>query len=149
MPGRRARRGQTRGDGPRPRRIRRFLEPALLLLLHCDPMHGYALVEGLRDLGLESYATDMSAIYRVLYSLEERGMLASAQSKEASGGPPRRVYTLTPAGDAFLHDWVVELRETDRVLHSFLEAYDSHQVLHQEEPQRGPFAAVVERHPEE
>ena len=141
MPGRRARRGQTASRGARPRRIRRFLEPALLLLLHCDPMHGYALVEGLCDLGLESYATDMSAIYRVLYSLEERGMLVSAHDAEASGGPPRRVYTLTEAGDAFLHDWVVELRETDRVLHLFLEAYDTHQVLHRTEPDRGPFAA--------
>ena len=128
--------GRGRGaTGKRPRRIRRFLEPALLLLLHRGPNHGYGLVEGLRDLGLESYPADISAVYRVLYSLEAKGLVNSEQRADESAGPPRRVYALNESGCAYLNAWVDDLRETDRVLHRFLEAYDEHQLEHaQDDP---------------
>lgn len=117
---------------PQPRRIRRFLEPALLLQLHDQPKHGYALIEGLDDLGMESYPADMSAIYRILYALEEGGMITSTRDSEESGGAPRRVYALTAAGEAYLAAWVAELGETDRLLHRFLEAYESHMEQHEQ-----------------
>jgi len=126
----RGRGGVGRGQGPRPRRIRRFLEPTVLLLLHKAPAHGYALVERMHDLGLEEYPTDMSAIYRVLYGLEERGYVASRQVADGSAGPPRRVYALTPTGETYLSAWVADLRATDRLLHRFLRAYDAHQAEH-------------------
>jgi len=107
------------------------MEPALLLLLHGKPAHGYALVEGLRQLGLETYPTDVSAIYRILYDLEANGMLVSNQDAERTAGPPRRVYELTGAGDAYLQAWVEELHETDRLLHRFLDAYDTHRKEHE------------------
>lgn len=116
--------------GARPRRIRRFVEPALLLLLHGNPTHGYGLLEGLRQLGLEEYPVDISAIYRILYDLEANGMVVSRQDAAPSAGPPRRVYALTGLGDAYLSAWVEDLRLTDRLLHRFFEAYDAHQVLH-------------------
>ncbi|MBC7236030.1 MAG: helix-turn-helix transcriptional regulator [Chloroflexi bacterium] len=123
--------GRGHGRGAQPRRIRRFLEPALLLLLHLGPRHGYALVEGLSELGLENYPADVSAIYRTLYDLEANGMLTSHEDSEGSAGPPRRIYHLTEAGDAYLRAWVAELRETDRLLHRFLEAYDRHRQEHE------------------
>jgi len=132
MPGGRGRGrgGGGRGRGPRPRRIRRFLEPTVLLLLHQAPAHGYALVERMHGLGLEEYPTDMSAIYRVLYGLEERGHVASRQVSDGSAGPPRRVYALTSTGETYLAAWVADLRATDRLLHRFLRAYDAHQAEH-------------------
>ena len=119
-------------EGGRPRRIRRFIEPALLLLLDHGPAHGYGLVEGLHRLGLESYPADVSAIYRILYALEANGMVTSHIEAEESAGPPRRVYRLTEAGDAYLHAWVEDLRATDRLLHRILEAYDEHNRSHSE-----------------
>jgi len=121
-------------EGPQPRRIRRFLEPALLLQLHDQPTHGYALIEGLDKLGMESYPADVSAIYRILYGLEAAGMITSSRDEEQTAGAPRRVYELTPAGEAYLAAWVRELRETDRLLHRFLEAYESHMRQHRQEP---------------
>jgi DNA-binding PadR family transcriptional regulator len=112
-------------DGARPRRIRRFVEPAVLLLLHREPNHGYGLLEGLRELGLERYPMDVSAIYRILYDLEAAGMVVSQESSEGSAGPPRRVYELTEQGDAYLAAWVEDLRLTDQILHRFFRAYDA------------------------
>jgi DNA-binding PadR family transcriptional regulator len=34
------------------------------------------------------------------------------------------VYRITAEGDRYLARWVADLRETDRVLHGFLRAYD-------------------------
>lgn len=127
--------GHCQGGWGQPRRIRRFLEPALLLLLHHGPAHGYALTEGMSALGLETYPMEMSAVYRVLYDLEAQGMVTSHQDSAHTAGPPRRVYALTPEGDRYLAAWVEELRLTDALLHRFLEAYDRHLVQHQE--QRG------------
>ena len=116
--------GHGHGRGPRPRRIRRLLEPALLHLLRAGTLHGYALVGGLEELGLEAYPTDLSGIYRVLRDLEEMGMVVSSWDEASSGGPPRRVYELTTAGHEYLSEWVHDLRATAEMLERFLNAYD-------------------------
>jgi len=106
-----------------PRRIRRFVEPALLLLVNRRPSHGYALIEGLRSLGLGRYPIDSSAIYRSLRRLEGAGMVRSTWETEIAAGPPRRVYTITPAGESYLADWVEDLQATEAMLRVFLGAY--------------------------
>ena len=113
---------RRRGGGPR--RISRFVEPALLLLLHRGPNHGYGLMDSLGELGFGEYPMDYSAVYRALRTLEDSGMVASLWDLESSAGPPRRVYTITPDGGDYLGAWVHDLRATDRVLHAFLGAYD-------------------------
>jgi poly-beta-hydroxybutyrate-responsive repressor len=117
------RRQRGRRGGGFPRRIARFVEPALLLLLRQSPSHGYGLMEGLTELGFGDYPVDISAVYRTLRSLEEADMVSSDWDLDVSAGPPRRVYTITPGGEAHLARWVDDLRATDRVLHAFLEAY--------------------------
>jgi len=121
-PGRRWRGG--RGLEARPRQIRSFIEPALLLLLRQGASHGYELMSGLASVGFGEYPVDPSTVYRALDLLESEGMVISARDSFQSFGPPRRVYRLTPAGEAYLQAWVEELRLTDRVLHSFLQRYD-------------------------
>ena len=113
-----------------PRRIRRFLEPCLLLLVHCDEAHGYELLEGLKQFGSEQDPVDLSTVYRILRALEERGFVASRWDT-ASSGPARHLYRTTEEGDRYLAWWVDDLRETDRVLHHFLETYDTHMEIHE------------------
>ena len=120
----RTRRGRRRG-AVSPTRINRFLEPALLFLLSRGAMHGYGLMEVLRSQGFRDYPVDLSAVYRALRSLEEAGALESDWDLGVTAGPPRRVYTITPHGEVYLASWVEDLRATDRVLHSFLDAYDA------------------------
>lgn len=126
--GRRWRRGQA-GDAC-PRRIDRFLESCLLLLLHCDEAHGYELLEGLRQFGFVQNPVDSSTVYRMLRGLEDRGLVISRWDTEGAG-PARRLYKITEEGDRHLGLWVDDLRETDLVLHNFLAMYDSHMEVHQ------------------
>jgi len=119
-----------RGGDACPRRIDRFLESCLLLLLHCNESHGYELLEGLKLFGFEQNPVDLSTVYRMLRSLEERRFVTSRWETEG-GGPARRVYGITEEGDLYLGWWVDDLRETDQVLHTFLETYDSHMRGHE------------------
>jgi PadR family transcriptional regulator, regulatory protein PadR len=127
-------RGQRRGRGRHsneasPRRIHRFLEPCLLLLLHCNEIHGYELLSGLNPFGFERNPVDLSAVYRMLRTLEDDGLVSSRWDTD-SGGPARRLYKITEAGDQYLASWVDDLRETDQVLHHFMDTYDAHMVRH-------------------
>ena len=125
----RGRRRARRAQGACPRRIDRFLESCLLLLLHCDEAHGYDLLEGLKQFGFAQNPVDSSTVYRMLRGLEDRGFVTSRWDTEGVG-PARRLYRITEEGDRYLGWWVDDLRETDQVLHNFLEMYDSHMEEH-------------------
>lgn len=112
---------------PCPRRLRRFLEPCLLLLLHKRDAHGYELAEALKAFGFdERNPVDASLIYRTLRWLERNGMVTSTWDTTSSAGPARRVYHLTETGDRYLAAWMADLRETTRMLNAFLAEYEQH-----------------------
>jgi len=113
-----------------PRRIQRFLEPCLLLLLHRQQAHGYELVEGLNPFGFGQNPADLSTVYRILRDLEDRGFVISHWDT-SNAGPARRQYTITAEGDRYLAWWVQDLKETDRALHSFLDTYEAHMEAHE------------------
>jgi len=121
--GRRWRGGQK--GGACPRHVYRFVEPCLLLLLHRDKAHGYDLMESLKEFGFAENPVDSSVVYRTLRAMEEAGLVTSTWDTTGAG-PPRRVYRVTAEGHRYLAQWVADLRETDRVLHGFLGAYDEH-----------------------
>jgi PadR family transcriptional regulator PadR len=94
-----------------------FLRPCLLLLLHESPAHGYELRERLRPLGFNR--DDPGRLYRALRALEDAGLVSSAWHSSA-GGPDRRTYELTPAGEERLLEAVAELQAMNHVLDRFL-----------------------------
>ena len=114
-----------------PRRIHRFVEPCLLMLLGDREAHGYQLQEGLKQFGFEQNPVDSSTVYRFLRGLEKRGYVTSRWDT-SSGGPARRLYRITEEGKGYLAWWVDDLRETDRMLHYFLDLYDAHMVVHRQ-----------------
>ncbi len=123
----RGRHRRRRGRGGRgPWAITRFVQPCLLLLLHHGPSHGYNLMEGLVSFGFAEGPVDSGAVYRYLREMEQDGLVASAWDTEATAGPARRVYRLTPEGEQALAWWIADLRETDRVLHRLFDAYEEH-----------------------
>lgn len=94
-----------------------FLRPCLLLLLHESPAHGYELRERLRPLGFNR--DDPGRLYRALRGLEDAGLVSSTW-RPSAGGPDRRIYELTRAGERRLLESVVELRAMHEVLDRFL-----------------------------
>lgn len=115
-------RGDGFGSGACPRRIARFLEPCLLLLLRADATHGYNLLEGLRQFGFAPGTVDASVVYRILREMEDAGWVSS-QWDTTGSGPPRRVYTVTSDGEEYLAAWINDLRCTRDGIDHFLETY--------------------------
>jgi PadR family transcriptional regulator PadR len=115
-----------------------------MLLLHCTESHGYDLLDGLKPFGFEQNPVDSSTVYRILRDLEESGFVTSHWDTD-SAGPARRLYRMTPEGDRFLAWWVADLRETDRVLHYFLDTYDTHMEKHERNPAKSGDLAAVEQ----
>jgi poly-beta-hydroxybutyrate-responsive repressor len=101
-----------------------MLEPALLLLLHHGPAHGYTLLDQLGGFGLGELNT--SVVYRALRDMEEKGWVTSTWDEEQTQGPPRRVYRLTEAGDEVLSWWAQDLRETRTMIDHLLGVYSQH-----------------------
>ena len=85
--------------------IYRFIEPALLRMLHeRGQSYGYELAEGISAYALSDSQVDRSALYRTLRTLEENGFVRSKWDTESTG-PARRVYSLTKPGREHLREW--------------------------------------------
>jgi PadR family transcriptional regulator PadR len=105
-------------------RVRRFLEPCILLLLKQGESHGYNLAEELKEFGFDRIPVDSSVVYRTLRRLEASGLAVSSWDTDSTSGPPRRVYRLTEEGERLLALWVADLEETERILRHFIDTYD-------------------------
>jgi DNA-binding PadR family transcriptional regulator len=112
------------------------MEPALLLLLHRGPAHGYTLSEQLSEFGLDELHP--SAIYRALRDMEERGWVSSTWDEEETQGPPRRVYNLTELGDEVLRWWTEDLRGTQDMIGHMLAVYGQHMARDQSDHHATP-----------
>jgi DNA-binding PadR family transcriptional regulator len=87
---------------------RRFLLPAILLLLSEQPGYGYGLVGRLRD--LQFGHVDRPAVYRALAALEQDALVEAAAEPNHSTSA-RRVYAVTPLGERILRVWMGVIRE--------------------------------------
>jgi poly-beta-hydroxybutyrate-responsive repressor len=99
---------------------KKFVRPALLLLLLENPAHGYDLLERLQPFGFER--PDPGGLYRNLRALEDAGLVDSAW-EQSSAGPDRRIYRLTRAGREELHEHAKALVATSQTLDVFLSRY--------------------------
>ena len=75
---------------------RRFVLPAILLLLTEQPGYGYSLEKDLRDFRFGHI--DRPTVYRTLAQLEADGLVES-WSEAPTAGQARRVYGVTPLGE--------------------------------------------------
>ncbi len=74
---------------------------AVLTLLHENRMYGYELVQTMSQLSGGAFTMRETALYPVLYRLEDQGMISSEKVPE--GKRRLRVYyQLTPKGEAYL-----------------------------------------------
>lgn len=100
--------------------VYRFVEPVVLLLLkQKGRSYGYDLAGDLEEHALTDAAIERGALYRTLRQLEENGNVASEWDTE-TGGPARRVYRLTAAGERHLEEWAVVLDHVSKSMVRFV-----------------------------
>ena len=112
------------GCSTRGPRIEAFVVPCILLVLRKRPIHGYELMEELVKLPFLKPVPDPGVVYRHLRQLEHSGMVAS-RLEPKSGGPARKVYTLTGEGESYFKAWISNLRSRRDNIDSLLAAADS------------------------
>jgi DNA-binding PadR family transcriptional regulator len=76
--------------------LKGHLDMLLLAALSDAPLHGYAVIEHLRQRSSGTFDLPEGTIYPALHRLERAGHLRSRWSNAA--GRRRRVYELTPSG---------------------------------------------------
>lgn len=87
------------------RTLARLLQPAAMVVLAAEPLHGYRVAERLRSLAMfQGHRPDPTGLYRLLKSMEEDGLVVAAWDL-ADRGPARRRYSLTTQGRACLARW--------------------------------------------
>ena len=99
---------------------RRFLLPALLLLLSEEPGYGYHLSKGLEELRFGR--VDRPNVYRALAQLERDGLVESSPG-EPTAGQARRVYALTLEGERALRAWMGVIKQERDCLDEVLRRY--------------------------
>lgn len=104
-------------------KLRGFMEACSVLLLACEPAHGYELLGRLAKFGLQAEGFDAGTLYRILRRLESEGILSSEWSTEGTGAA-RRVYRVTPDGMEFLRSWQAAVEGMRAHLGMFLKGCD-------------------------
>jgi DNA-binding PadR family transcriptional regulator/polyisoprenoid-binding protein YceI len=101
---------------------RRFVLPAILLLLSEGPGYGYGLVPRLREFHFGH--VDRPAVYRALAQLERDG-LVEAGPENPTAGTARRVYRITGLGERVLRVWMSVIKDEHDYLGEVLRRYQA------------------------
>jgi DNA-binding PadR family transcriptional regulator len=84
------------------------VETLVLGMLADEPMHGYEVLERLRERGGSEWSgVARASVYQALQRLERDGY-ATARAESGGEGPDRRTYRLTRAGRSRLRESVLE-----------------------------------------
>ncbi len=100
-----------------------WLVPILLLMLRQWSSYGYELMEKMATFGFA--AMNPGTFYRTLRQMERDGMVSSNWDT-SEGGPARRVYSITEAGEAYLKYWAESLNQYQRMMDTFFQLYTGH-----------------------
>ncbi len=97
-----------------------FVMPVLLLLLKDWNAHGYELMQKLVQFGFQSL--DQGNFYRILRQLEKDELVTSVWDT-SSGGPAKRIYSLTDSGEKYLELWAESMEDYQKMLDQFFNMY--------------------------
>lgn len=95
-----------------------MLTANLLAMLKGWTAYGYDLAQRLEEAGLGEY--NKGTIYRTLRQMEAMGLVSSIWDTSL-GGPARRMYSLTAAGNLFLKNWLAMLDTHKSMVESLIE----------------------------
>ena len=92
----------------------------LLLSLRNWNLHGYKLIQELTRFGFSS--VDQGNVYRTLRQLEKDDMVKS-EWDTTTGGPAKRIYSITDAGEAYLQTCSGALEQYQSIINRFFTLY--------------------------
>lgn len=101
-------------------RPRNWLVPVILLALREWNSYGYELMERSAAFGFETM--NPGTLYRTLRQMENDGVVESTW-ETSKGGPARRMYSITDAGEAYLDFWAQALEQYQRNMDAFFRLY--------------------------
>jgi len=99
---------------------RNWLVPVLLLMLREWSSYGYELMEKMAAFGFNTM--NAGTFYRTLRQMEKDGMVSSSWDT-SEGGPARRVYSITKAGEEYLKFWADSLNQYQKMMDMFFNLY--------------------------
>jgi PadR family transcriptional regulator PadR len=105
-------------------RPKRWLTPVTLVLLKEESSYGYELMERMEEeFGFEQI--NPGSVYRALRQMEKEGLCSSVWDVRAEEGvhPPRRMYAITDAGEAYLKAWAEACEKYHRLMDQFARVY--------------------------
>ncbi len=109
-------------------RPRNWLVPVILLTLREWSSYGYELMERTAAFGFE--AMNPGTLYRTLRQMEKDGVVES-KWETSRGGPARRMYTITDAGEAYLDFWADALEQYRRNMDTFFSLYTGRPIVNE------------------
>jgi len=92
--------------------------------------YGYELMEKLATFGFSTM--NAGTFYRTLRQMERDGMVSSNWDT-SEGGPARRVYSITQAGEEYLKFWVQSLDQYQKMMDTFFRLYTGQSVSRKNE----------------
>jgi PadR family transcriptional regulator PadR len=118
---------EKRGDKPSLEEVHRiearprnWLVPVILLALRQLNSYGYELMQRAADFGFE--AINPGTLYRTLRQMEKEG-LCESRWETSKGGPARRMYSITDAGESYLDFWATSLEQYRQTMDTFFRLY--------------------------
>jgi PadR family transcriptional regulator, regulatory protein PadR len=97
-----------------------WLVPVVLLLVRQWSSYGYELMERLAAFGFAMM--NPGTFYRILRQMEKDGMVCSSWDT-SGGGPARRIYSITDAGEAYLKLWTDSLGRYQQMMETLFRLY--------------------------
>ena len=101
-------------------RPRNWLVPVILLALREWNSYGYELMQRAAAFGFG--AMNPGTLYRTLRQMEKEG-LCESRWETSRGGPARRMYSITDAGEAYLDFWATSLEQYRKTMDTFFRLY--------------------------
>jgi PadR family transcriptional regulator, regulatory protein PadR len=101
-------------------RPKNCLKPVILVSLRQWNFYGYEMLERLTQFGYE--AMNPGTLYRTLRRMEENGHVKS-EWETSKGGPARRKYYVTEAGERYLDLWVEGIKQYQQAVNAFFRLY--------------------------
>ena len=104
-------------------RPKNWLTPFTLVLLKEEDSYGYELMEQIEEeFGFEEI--NAGSVYRTLRQMEKDGLCSSQWDvRPEESGPPRRMYAITDAGEAYLEAWAEACAKYHRLMDQFARVY--------------------------